>query len=341
MPSGALPGIIEGPGMLEQGDQLLATFRPGLAEHSARVGGGRGIGGFEQANHGECQLLLLQIGAQALAGQSFLAPDVQDVVGNLEGDSQVTTIAVECLGRGLVGPRVVGTQPAGDCGQLGRLALDDREIRTLIQIKVAALMDLMHLSLADPVRRAADPAARQSRIERGRQVECVGKKVISEQDSRLVSPFGVDRAACPRRQEQQGWTQSLALIVTAMINELLNERELTPKLMPENTFGLCELASDRSEQVCKCAPSVLNFERGSTRHTRSPLQIPTFEPLTPQRSGKSGRCRVPRFHARLSPGCPRPSWAGENDPAFLPFFHRAGSGRSPGFDPPPCTYRRP
>ena len=54
-------------------------------------------------------------------------------------------------------------------------------------------MDLMHLSLADPVRRAADPAARQSRIERGRQVECVGKKVISEQDSRLVSPFGVDR----------------------------------------------------------------------------------------------------------------------------------------------------
>src|SRR5208337_477741 len=78
-----------------------------------------------------------------------------------------------------------------------------------------------------------------------------------------------------------------------MINELLNERELTPKLMPENTFGLCEFASDRSEQVCKCAPSVLNFERGSTRHTRSPLQIPTFEPLTPQRSGKSGRCRLP------------------------------------------------
>src|SRR5208337_3507602 len=58
-----------------------------------------------------------------------------------------------------------------------------------------------------------------------------------------------------------------------MIDELLNERELTPKLMPENTFGLCEFGSDRSEQVCKCAPSVLNFERGSTRHTRSPSRF--------------------------------------------------------------------
>src|SRR5271157_6429760 len=58
-----------------------------------------------------------------------------------------------------------------------------------------------------------------------------------------------------------------------MIDELLNESELTPKLVLENTFGLCELGSDRSEQVCKCAPNVLNFERRSTRHTRSPSRF--------------------------------------------------------------------
>src|SRR5208283_350924 len=126
-----------------------------------------------------------------------------------------------------------------------------------------------------------------------------------------------DRAACPRRQEQQGWTQSLALIVTAMINELLNERELTPKLMPENTFGLCEFASDRSEQVCKCAPSVLNFERGSTRHTRSP-----------SRCQRSNRSRPD------GPG----SWVGAAFPGFTHDFPRAVRGlRGPAKMTPPSS----
>ncbi len=163
------------------------------AEHPSRFGSGRGIGGLQQANHGERELLLLEVGAQALAGQSFLAPDVEDVVGDLEGDAQVAAVAVQCLGRGLVGPGVVGTQPAGDGGQLGRLALDDREVRALVEVEVAAMMDLLHLPLADQVGRPADPAAGQGRFERGGQVEGVGEEIVAQQDGRLVAPLGVDR----------------------------------------------------------------------------------------------------------------------------------------------------
>ena len=62
------------------------------------------IGGLEQPDDRQRQLLLLEIGAQALAGQSLLSPDVQDVVGDLEGDSQVAAVAVEGLGRGPSAP---------------------------------------------------------------------------------------------------------------------------------------------------------------------------------------------------------------------------------------------
>ena len=78
-----------------------ALASPSILPH---IGSGRGVGRFQQANHGERQLLFFQISAKALAGELLLAPDVQDVVGNLEGDAQVTAVMVECLDRGLSAP---------------------------------------------------------------------------------------------------------------------------------------------------------------------------------------------------------------------------------------------
>ncbi len=195
------------------------------------------------------------------------------------------------------------------------------------------MVDLLHLPLADLVGRAADPAAGQRRLERRRQVEGVGEEVIAQQDRRLVSPLGVDRRgmaadhrlvehvvvnqrrrvdhldhrcqdrmalrdrpARPPRQQQQGWPQPLPLIVAAVIDQLLHERESAPKLVLEDPFGLCELGADRPEQVASVRRVFPASSTGRLAIPVPPLDS-TFEPLTPQRSLKSGRCRVPRFHA--------------------------------------------
>ncbi len=151
----------------------------------------------EQMDDGERQLLLLEVGAQALAGDPLLAPDIEHVVGDLESDAQVAAIAIECrdgrLGRAGVG----GTQAARDGGQFGRLALDDREVVAFVEVEVAAMVDLLHFPLADLVGRVADPAAGAGRVERGGQVEGVGEEIVAQQDGRLVAPLGIDGGGMP------------------------------------------------------------------------------------------------------------------------------------------------
>ena len=73
----------------------------------------------------------------------------------------------------------MSAQSAGDGRQLGRFPLDDRKIRWFVEFKIPPLVNLLHLTLANLVGGAADPAARQRRIDRGCQVKRMGKEIIS------------------------------------------------------------------------------------------------------------------------------------------------------------------
>ena len=210
---------------------------------------------------------------------ALLAPDVQHVVGDLEGDAELAAVAVEGRHGGLRGAGVRGTQAAAHRGQLGGLPLDDREVRRLVQVEVAAVVDLLHLPLADLVGRVADPSAGAGGVERGRQVEGVGEEVVAQQDGGLVAPLGVDRGGVPAdhrlvedvvvhqgrgvdhlddrrehavrrrqapagaaREQHQGRPQSLPLEVGAVVDQVLHERETAAQLLLEDPLGIGQLA---------------------------------------------------------------------------------------------------
>ena len=208
--AGVFPGIFQGPRRFEVGSELAAMVGRRLGEQSAdRRAGLRGRGR-EQADHGEGQLLLFEVGPQTLSRGLLLAPEVEDVVGDLEGDSEVTSEPFESPNRRLRAPRVVSSQPTGHSRQLGRLASDDREIVLFSQVEVATVIDLEHLPFADHVGGAADPAAGQRRLEGRGEVKGMCEQIVTQQNRRLVAPLGVDRyrvSAEPASSRTSSWTR--------------------------------------------------------------------------------------------------------------------------------------
>ena len=77
----------------------------------------------EQLDDREGELLLLEVGSQALAGGAFFTPDIEHVVGDLECDAQVAAVGVECGDGGLACTCVKSAQTTGYGRQFGRLSL--------------------------------------------------------------------------------------------------------------------------------------------------------------------------------------------------------------------------
>ncbi len=59
------------------------------------------------------------------------------------------------------------------------------------------MMHLLHLTLAHPVGRRADPAAGKRRFQRRREMKRMREEIVAQEHGRLVAPLGVDRRCMP------------------------------------------------------------------------------------------------------------------------------------------------
>src|SRR5262249_9170695 len=120
-------------------------------------------------------------------------PDqVEQVVGDLEGDPQPPPVAGQALHHVARHPGVVGAEPAAAGGQLRRLAVYHVEVLFLTQRPVAAFGTLLQLADADAVGRRADDPAGGGVAGRAGQVEGVREQEVTQEDADLVAPAGVD-----------------------------------------------------------------------------------------------------------------------------------------------------
>lgn len=296
---GGDPGRVESAGLDESRAEVSAEVGGRIGQEAADGGGLGGGSSREEADQGEGQLLLLEVGAEGFAAGPFVSPEVEDVVGDLEGDAEVTAEGVEMVGGGRIGPGVVGAEAAGDGGQFGGFAFDDGEIGGLVEVEVASVVDLLEFPLADAVGGGADPAAGEGGFERGGEVEGVGEEVVAEEDGGLVSPLGVDggrvpaddglvedvvmheggrvdhlddggedgvgwpdAAAGPGREEDEGRSKLLATESGGVVDQLGDEIEPAAQLVSEDGLGLGEVGGDRGIGGPQPAVDFLGREEG-------------------------------------------------------------------------------
>ena len=84
---------------------LVGQHRPNFLDH------GR-LGGQEEPDDGQGEFLLGEVGAERFARVAFFAPEVEDVVGDLEGDAEVSAVVFERRDNVGVEPRHSG-HPGG------------------------------------------------------------------------------------------------------------------------------------------------------------------------------------------------------------------------------------
>ena len=70
-----------------------------------------------------------------------------------------------------------------------------------------------------------------------------------------------ERAARFPREQHESRPQSFATIVSAMVDELLHERESAPKLIVENALGFCQFRRDGSIHRRQSTPAFANADR--------------------------------------------------------------------------------
>ena len=96
---------------------LLARRR----ENREQLGPLAGVGLAQKTNYRQRRLLLDQIGADRLAGGGLVAEDVEQIVGDLEGDPQILAepgvgLAPIGVGAGVMGPQPAAAQRTGRSG---------------------------------------------------------------------------------------------------------------------------------------------------------------------------------------------------------------------------------
>jgi len=105
-------------------------------------------------DHGQGHLALVDVDAEGFADGGGVADDVEDVVLDLEGDAEGEAVEFEGLLLGLGGAGVLGAEEAAGGAEAGGLAGDDLEVGFLVEVDVAAVVDLEEFAFADGVGRA-------------------------------------------------------------------------------------------------------------------------------------------------------------------------------------------
>ena len=281
----SFPGVFKRSVFFEEGSEDSSADRGGVIEELSRLIGDRGGSGFEQVDDGECELLFFEIGSEAFAGGSFLAQDIEDVVGDLECDAELASISFHRVDDMSRRARVMRPEPTRNRGQFGGLAANDRKIRLFVELDVAPVVNLLHLSFTHAIGGSTDPTTSECGIERRGEVERVSEKEITHQHRGFVPPFGVDRrgvashhrfvkdivmnkrggvdhfnnrgehgmimieaVACEPGEEHERGTQTLAAVLTTVFDEAADERQVACELEIEDPLGLGEPRGDRSEQ---------------------------------------------------------------------------------------------
>ena len=92
----------------------------------------------EQCDQRESEFPLLQIGSQGFARHAFVADQIEQIIGDLEGDAQMP--AVSCQTPNNIGfcTGVECPEPATALRQGSGLSFDDRKVILLVKIEVAA-----------------------------------------------------------------------------------------------------------------------------------------------------------------------------------------------------------
>ena len=101
---GELPGVVECARVFQERPQPAARVGFRVRKQAANPRHGRRIGQAQEPDDRESQLLLLEVGPQALAGGPFFTPDIEHVVGDLKCDAQVAAVVVECATIGSEAP---------------------------------------------------------------------------------------------------------------------------------------------------------------------------------------------------------------------------------------------
>lgn len=117
----------------------------------------RGV--FEEVNHRKRQLAFFNIGPKRLADGFLLAADIEDVVDDLEGQSELFPV-----GGKRVDPRFAwggshGAQAAAVFGEDGGFAVDDLIVGFFVELPVAAVGVLGQFAFAYQIGGVADEAA--------------------------------------------------------------------------------------------------------------------------------------------------------------------------------------
>jgi len=75
-----------------------------------------------------------------------------------------------------------------------------------------------------------------------------------------------DRSAGTAGKEQERWPQPFPLVIAAVVDQILHEREKTPELVLEDLFSFCKFFPNWSEELSKRVPGVLCVEHSSPHH---------------------------------------------------------------------------
>lgn len=236
----------------------------------------------QQANQWQGGLTLLEVGAQRLAGRRLVSQHVQEVVDNLEADSQIAAKTGKRLLDPGIGGCVVSPQAAAAGTQFGRLGLDNVEIFRFREAVVAAAADLTQLPLAHDVRRLANRLAGVRRTQRARQIEGMSEQVVTQEHAGFIAPTGVYRVEMPAhagliehivmdqrgrmdhfhdgcqhqvfvldrtgrlgRQQHQGGPQTFAPEAEAVLRQFVNVGDVASQLVAQDFLDLGKLLHNR------------------------------------------------------------------------------------------------
>ena len=116
----------------------------------------------KQANERQRQLRCSRSVPSDLPAERLFTDQVEQVVGDLECQPQISPIAGQLFNGVLGHAAIKSPEPAAAGRQLGRLAVDDGEIVLFRKIEIASLTDLVQFAGAEPIGGIADDLARRA-----------------------------------------------------------------------------------------------------------------------------------------------------------------------------------
>ena len=142
----------------------------------------------QQMDQRQRQLLLLEVRSQRFADGLLGAYQIEQIVGDLKGNTERSTVAGEIFDGFRAGAGEKRAELARTRGQLRCLGVDDVEVLLFAEVKVAATTDLLQLPFTQTIGGFANDPASSRVIEGAGEMECVGEQEIAQKYAGLITP---------------------------------------------------------------------------------------------------------------------------------------------------------